>query len=91
MGRGRPRQFCRRACRQRDYEARQRAAAHGLDESELIVARAELDELKDKLFVLRCAVDDVRRDLVGTPTRRDYAGAVSWLLSACEPLTTDSP
>lgn len=53
------------------------------------MTRAELDALRDRLFVLRCAVDDVRRDLAGSPTRRDYADAVSWLLSACEPLVAD--
>jgi hypothetical protein len=46
-GPGRPRRYCRASCRQRDYEARQRAHAHGLDDSEIIVARRELDELHD--------------------------------------------
>ncbi len=32
---GRPRKYCRQACRQRDYEARRRAAELGLTESEL--------------------------------------------------------
>jgi hypothetical protein len=86
VGRGRPREFCRRSCRQRDYEARQRATRHGLDESEIIVARAERDELRDMLYVLRCAVDDVRKDLQGAPTKQDYADAVAWLLDAAEPL-----
>jgi hypothetical protein len=78
--------FCKRSCRQRDFEARQRARAHGLDESEIILTRAELDDVRDKLFVLRCAVDDVARDLAGSPTKRDYADAVTWLLDACRPL-----
>ena len=89
IGRGRPRQFCRRSCRQRDYESRRRAAAQGLDESEIIVARAELDTLRDQLFVLRCAADDVRRDLAESPTGQDYADAVAWLLEACAPLIVD--
>ena len=89
VGRGRPREFCRRSCRQRDYEARQRAARHGLDESDIIVARAERDELRDKLYVLRCAVDDVQRDVAGSPTKQDYADAVSWLLEAAGPLLAE--
>ena len=91
VGRGRPREFCRRSCRQRDFEARQRATRHGLDESDVIVARAERDELRDRLFVLRCAVDDVGRDLEGTPTKQDYADAVRWLLDAAEPLVALEP
>jgi len=78
--------FCKRSCRQRDFEARQRARAHGLDESEIILTRAELDDVRDKLFVLRCAVEDVARDLAGSPTKQDYADAITWLLDACRPL-----
>ena len=85
-GPGRPRQFCRRSCRQRDYESRRRAAAHGLDESEIVLTRAELDTLRDHLFVLACAMQDVRRDLAGSPSKADYAAAVAWLLDACSPL-----
>ena len=62
-GPGRPREFCRRSCRQRDYEARRRAAERGLDEDELIVTRAELNELRDRLYVLGETVKDVEADL----------------------------
>jgi hypothetical protein len=34
-----------------------------LNENELIVTKAELDQLHDELYVLACAVDDVERDL----------------------------
>jgi class 3 adenylate cyclase len=57
-GPGRPRRYCRRSCRQRDYEARQRAAELGLGEHELIVARTELNALRDRLYILACAIDD---------------------------------
>src|SRR5580765_7159764 len=60
---GRKRQFCRQACRQWDWVARQRARDLELSESDLVVARSELDALRDDLYVLACAVDDVRRDL----------------------------
>ena len=62
-GPGRPRLYCRRSCRQRDYEARRRAAELGLGEHELIVTRQELNELRDRLFVLAETVKDVERDL----------------------------
>ena len=54
--------FCRQACRQREYQSRLRAQEAGLSDAELVVARAELDDLRDKLYVLECAVDDARRD-----------------------------
>jgi hypothetical protein len=62
-GPGRPRLFCRRSCRQRDYEARRRAGELGLGEHELVVTRQELDELQDRLFLLAATVKDVERDL----------------------------
>jgi hypothetical protein len=89
-GPGRPRLYCRRSCRQRDFEARQRAARHGLDESDVIMARAELEDLRDKLYVLRCAIEDVRRDLAGSPTKQDYADAVAWLMDAAHPLVAET-
>jgi hypothetical protein len=83
---GRPRRFCRAVCRQRDFEARQRAAEAGLAESELVITRRALDELLDQLYVLEAAVEDVERDLRGTPTKQDYVDAVQWLLQAARPL-----
>lgn len=83
---GRPREFCRRACRQRDYEARRRAAELGLGEHELVVARAELDRLYDELYVLEATLDDVDRDLVGARTVRDHRLIIDELLAAARPL-----
>ena len=62
-GPGRPRLYCRRSCRQRDYESRHRATELGLGEHELIVTRQELNELRDRLFVLAETVKDVEHDL----------------------------
>ena len=62
-GPGRPRQFCRRSCRQRDYESRRRAVELGLGEHELVVTRQELNELQDRLYLLAETVKDVERDL----------------------------
>ena len=62
-GPGRPREFCKRSCRQRDYEARRRASERGLDEDELILSRSELNELRDRLYVLAETVKDVEADL----------------------------
>ena len=83
---GRPRLYCRRSCRQRDYEARRRAAELGLGETELVVTRRELDELRDALYVLEAAVEDVDRDLAEGGSPDDLRDAVDWLLAAARPL-----
>lgn len=89
-GPGRPREYCRRSCRQRDYEARQQSAALGLGDARLVVARAELDALHDRLYELEAAVEDVERDLAAAdpPGEQDYREALDWLLAAARPLTT---
>src|SRR5262245_25358259 len=86
-GRGRPRQFCKDGCRQMAYSARRRAAELGLGESELIVARQDLDELRDALYVVEAAVEDVDRDVGaadGNP--EEVRRALDWLLEAVRPL-----
>jgi hypothetical protein len=88
-GPGRPRRYCRRSCRQRAFEARQRAAELGLGEDELVVARRHLEQLGDQLYVLRCAVEDVDRDLAavdGQPSADDLRSALDWLLEATRPV-----
>ena len=85
-GPGRPREFCRRSCRQRDYEARQRAAEVGLSEHELILTRQVMDDLRDRLYVLECAMEDVERDLGASPTKAEYREAMDWLLDAARPV-----
>lgn len=55
-----------------------------------MLARRTMDELHDKLYVLACAVEDVERDLAGSPTKAEYADAVRWLLDAARPLLDDA-
>jgi hypothetical protein len=85
---GRPKAYCRRSCRQRDYEARRRATELGLGDAELVMARAKLDELHDKLYVLEAAVEDVERDLAGggPSTKAELREAIDWLLDAARPM-----
>jgi hypothetical protein len=85
-GPGRPKQFCRQGCRQADYIARQRNAELGISEAELVVTRAALDDLRDRLYVLEAAVEDVDRDLAASSTKQDLRDAVDWLLAAARPL-----
>jgi hypothetical protein len=86
-GPGRPRRYCRRSCRQRDYEARRRAGELGLGEAELVVARRALDELYDQLYVLEAAVEDVERDLAAADSPKEVRAALEWLLDAARPLS----
>jgi hypothetical protein len=89
-GPGRPREYCRRSCRQRDYEARRQAADLGLGDARLVVSRAELDALHDQLYSLEAAIEDVDRDLAAAAAagERDYREALEWVLSAARPLTS---
>jgi hypothetical protein len=68
--------------------ARKLAAAHGLDDDDVIVARARLEELQSTLYCLQAAIEDVDRDLAGNPTARDVADALSWLLDNARPLAS---
>lgn len=88
-GPGRPREYCRRSCRQRDYEARRQAVDLGLGDARLVVARTELDALHDRLYELEAAIEDVDRDLAAAdpPTADDYREALEWLLAVARPLT----
>ncbi len=81
-GRGRPRLFCKRSCRQRDFEARQRSTRHGVDEHELIVARRDVDRLHDEIFVLACAVVDAEADLREAESVADLRLIITSLLAA---------
>ena len=88
-GPGRPSEFCRQSCRQRDYEARRRATERGLDEGEIILTRSRLDQLQDRLWVLACAIQDVDGDLRRSAELADYRAALDWLLEAARPLVVD--
>ena len=61
----------------------------GLGEAELIVTRQALDELRDKLYVLEAAVEDVERDRQAAETDQDLRDALDWLLEAARPLVDD--
>lgn len=53
------------------------------------MARAELDELHDELYVLACAVEDADRDLAAAGdavTIAELRDILDWLLEAARPL-----
>jgi hypothetical protein len=87
-GRGRPKEFCRAACRQAAYRARQLAAGHGLADGEVVVRQQALDELADAQYVLASALEDLEADLAGAPTKAEIQRAVVDLVDACGPLAS---
>jgi hypothetical protein len=91
VGRGRPRVFCKRSCRQRDFESRQKAAEHGLDEAQLIVARSSLNDLRDTIYVLQCALEDVQKDFPSGFAGADAGElreALRWVVDAAQPVVS---
>lgn len=59
----------------------------GLSEADVVMARAQIDELRDHLWVLEQAVVDVERDLARARTNRELREAIDWLLHAARPLS----
>jgi hypothetical protein len=56
------------------------------------MARSELDELRDALYVLEAAVEDVDRDLAeGSDDPAEVRRSLEWLLTAARPLLTIRP
>jgi hypothetical protein len=56
---GRPKLYCAQSCRQRAYERRTAVQRGGLPEDAVVLSAAELADLQDRLFQLRCAAEDV--------------------------------
>ena len=51
-----------------------------------MLARSELDALRDRLYVLECAIGDVERDLAAGLDSSELRDALAWLLDAAKPL-----
>ena len=85
-GPGRPKQFCRPACRQAAYRARQLASGHGLADDEVVVKQQALDDLADAQYVLASALEDVEVDLEDASSAEDVEAALAHLVEACGPL-----
>jgi hypothetical protein len=76
---GRPRRYCTQSCRQRAYERRAVVQRGGLPEDAVVLSTAELADLQDRLFQLRCAAEDVAtaaEDGAGSAELRDLAAHV---------------
>lgn len=58
-GRGRKRKYCSSSCKQRAYEQRQLLAGTTVDAESVILSKARVAEIRDQLYALRCAAEDV--------------------------------
>ncbi|MFP5332228.1 MAG: hypothetical protein ACLGHX_07725 [Acidimicrobiia bacterium] len=75
-GPGRPPRFCRRSHRQRAYEARRLAEAHGLGPDDVLIGRRSFEELRDLLYRIETALQDVDSDLAGGADASEYREAL---------------
>ncbi len=86
-GPGRPARYCRRSHRQRAYEARKEAQRRGLSPNEVLLDRHTWDRLRDALYRLEAAAQDVAVDIgSGRPTKGDYVEALAHLTAAVRDL-----
>ena len=85
-GQGRPPKYCRRSHRQRAFEARCLAARLDLDSGEALVDAGALARLRDRIYVLESALDDVDHDLEGDSTEAEYREAFGHLYAAAAQL-----
>ncbi len=81
-GPGRPRRYDRQSCRQRDYEARALARRHGLANDEVVIERAQLQDLHDRVYVVEAALEDIEQDLAAGPSPARVRGALAHLTAA---------
>ena len=86
-GVGRPARYCRPSHRQRAYEARRAANRRGIAADEVLISRSVWDSLRDALYRLQSAAEDVAIDTAGgRTTRSGYIEAVAHLTAAVSEL-----
>lgn len=86
-GPGRPLRYCRRSHRQRAYEARRLAGERGISPDEVLISRRTWEHLRDALYRLEAASEDVAMDLLrGRPTKAEYVEALAHLSAAVRDL-----
>ena len=86
-GPGRKPKYCRPSHRQRAYEARRLAGDRGIGADEVLISRRTWDHLRDALYRLESASEDVAMDLLqGRPTKAEYVEALGHLSAAVREL-----
>ena len=81
-GPGRPPTYCRRSHRQRAFEARHLATYHGLGHDDVLLSRSSLGDLKDALYQLEAAIEDVDSDLADSDDPATHRAALWHLYQA---------
>lgn len=79
-GAGRPARYCRRSHRQRAYEARLAADSHNLGPDDVLLSRSVFERVRDVLYLIEAALQDVDRDLAVGAELEEYRKAF-WHLS----------
>ena len=60
QGRGRKRKYCGPSCKQRAYEQRNSVSNSGIAEGSVVLRPERVDEIRDELYELRCAAEDIQ-------------------------------
>jgi hypothetical protein len=81
-GLGRRRRYCAHACRQRAYENRNAHNRGDLPVDAVVLTAAEASDLADRLYQMRCAVEDVATAVGERVTGRELAGLVEAMMAA---------
>jgi hypothetical protein len=84
QGPGRPREFCRQACRQRDYEARRGGRQRAEDGDVLVLSRTGVHGLQDRLWLVEAAVDDARTAVQESASAEACRRVLAELVAAVE-------
>lgn len=89
-GPGRPRKYCRPSHRQRAYEARALARTHSLSQDQVLMSTERMDAIRDLLFRIEAAMDDVDTDLGSDDSVAGTRQALWHLYRACAEVRTIS-
>lgn len=85
-GRGRKRKYCSPSCKQRAYEQRTMLAGTAVEEDAVILNRNKVAEIRDRLYALRCAAEDIRTASAEGASTDDLAPLCDELVGLAEQL-----
>jgi hypothetical protein len=74
--------YCRPSHRQRAYEARQVAVEHRLSPEDVLIARSSFEAVRDLLYRIEAALQDVDADLAAGAEPDEYRKALWHLYEA---------
>lgn len=78
--RGRRRKYCKRSCRQRAYEQRTLVEGTSIPADAIILSPAEAEDLGDRLYLLRCAAEDLSTAIGESADRESLSRLAAELL-----------